>query len=332
MTCFHSIKDNTCGLAALGLFILFMAACGRGGDHTGNASQRLRVDLDKSNPERLLRYYFGGYVDEQASDPFEVGLIVEEGGRFYLDTDVFAARQPGLQARLDAAVRGDVLTWESLEPFFKETYYTARAAPPTLEALTTEVPYGGDGWMQVEIDGVMTTARRHVYVAESALRAALASYHKHDEQLLYPIGTTLIGEHWLEGARIETTVMRKRADGFWDYFTYGQDGSLVEETQALPRSLKTPTQCVGCHFGSKLFEPERSFPAEAPPGPHGLRGLYVDEALRDRDVVAFFDEHRKRSDTILGLYNTLFVARLRAARRAGSLAEEDAALLDQLGL
>jgi hypothetical protein len=314
------------------LLWICVSACGGEGGSSTTASPRLLVDLDKSNPERLLRYYFGGYVGEVASDPFEAGLIVEEDGRFYLDTDVFAARQPNLQARLATAARGGTLTWEMLEPFFKDTYYTARAAPPTLEALTAAVPYGGDGWMQVEIDGVMTTARRHVFVAESALRAALASYHEHDEQLLYPTDTMIIGEHWLEGARIETTVMRKRDDGFWDYFTYGQDGSLASQTQALPRSLKTPTQCVGCHFGSKLFEPERSFPAEAPPGPHGPRGLYVDEDLQDRDVVAFFDEHRKRSDTILGLYNTLFVARLRAERRAGTLSEEDAALLDQLGL
>ncbi|HMB94276.1 MAG TPA: hypothetical protein VKP65_25725 [Rhodothermales bacterium] len=290
------------------------------------------MDLDKSNPERLLRYYFGGYVDKQASDPFEVGLLVEENGRYYLDTDVFAERQPELTSHLQAAASSGTLTWEALEPFLKDTYYTARAASQTLDVLTSEVSYGGDGWMQVEIDGVMTTAQRHVYIAEAALRAALSSYPENDEQLLYPRGTTIVGEHWLEGKRIETTVMRKRADGFWDYFTYGQDGALASQTQALPRSLKTPTQCVGCHFGSKQFEPERSFPAEAPPGPHGPRALYVGDDLRDREVVAFFDEHRKRSDTILGLYNTLFVAQLRAERRAGSLSEADAALLDQLGL
>ena len=102
--------------------------------------------------------------------------------------------------------------------------------------------------------------------------------------------------------------------------------------QALPRSLKTPTQCVGCHFGVKVFEPERSFPAAAPPGPHGPRAFYVDEALRDREPVVFFDEHTKRSDTVLGIYNTLFVARLRADRRAGALAAADARLLESLGL
>ena len=187
-------------------------------------------------------------------------------------------------------------------------------------------------WFRVELDGVMSTARRHVYVAEDALRHALRRYQQQGERLFYPVGAAIVGEHHLDGAHVETTVMRKRADGFWDFFTYGPDGALALHTQALPRSLKTPTQCVGCHFGVKLFEPERSFPGTAPPGPHGPRAFYVDDALRDRDVVVFFNEHSKRSDTILGIYNTLFVARLRADRRTGRLSDDDARLLENLGL
>ena len=55
-------------------------------------------------------------------------------------------------------------------------------------------------------------------------------------------------------------------------------------------------------------------------------------ALRDPEIVRFFDEHRKRSDTVLGLYNTLFVAGLKAAREQGALPPTEAALLDTLGL
>ena len=178
----------------------------------------------------------------------------------------------------------------------------------------------------------MTTARRHIYVPEAALRSALAAYHQNGERLLYPVGTTMVGEHHLGGAHVETTAMRKRADGFWDFFTYDTEGNLAKSTNTPPRKLKTPTQCVGCHTGNKPFEPERSFPDEALPGPHGPRALYVDDALRDPEVTAFFDEHRKRSDTVLGIYNTLFVAQLRADRRAGRLGEADVRLLEGLGL
>ena len=297
-------------------------------------SSRIEVDLDKANPERLLRYYFGGYVGPDGGDPFSTGLLAAEDGRFYIDAAVLEASRPGLGTPLAEAAGDRRLDWDELAGFLNASYYTARNLPPTLAAFRAETPYrdAEAAWFHVELDGVMSTARRHVYVAEDALRAALRGYQAQDEQLFYPVGTAIVGEHHLDGEHLETTVMRKRGDGFWDFFTYGPDGTLAARTQALPRALKTPTQCVGCHFGAKLFEPERSFPAAASPGPHGPRAFYVDEALRDREVVVFFDEHRKRSDTVLGIYNTLFVARLRADRRAGRLSDDDGRLLERLGL
>ncbi len=327
-----SVMRNVATFSAL--LLLMTAACGSPGGGTQAAAGWVEVDLDKSDPERLLRYYFGGYAAPAGADPLAAGLVVEQEGRYFVDTEVLEVRHPGVGAALRATAQGGRVAWKPLADFLNETYYAARGLPPTLAALRAEVPYleATPPWFHVEIDGVMTTARRHVYVDEAALRQALSAYRQNGDRLLYAEGTAFVGEHHLEGALVETTVLRKRADGFWDFFTYGPDGTLAAATQALPRALKTPTQCVGCHFGGKLFEPERSFPGTAPPGPHGPRALYVDDALRDRAVVTFFDEHRKRSDTVLGLYNTLFVARLRADRRAGRLAEADASLLAGLGL
>ena len=321
--------------AILLLLALCFTACGTpeaGSEET--VSSRIEIDLDKANPERLLRYYFGGYVGLDGGDPFSTGLLAAEDGQFYIDAAVLEASHPGLGTPLAEAAGDRRLDWDELAGFLNASYYTARNLPPTLAAFRAETPYrdAEAAWFHVELDGVMSTARRHVYVAEDALRAALRGYQAQDERLFYPGGTAIVGEHHLDGEHLETTVMRKRGDGFWDFFTYGPDGTLAARTQALPRALKTPTQCVGCHFGAKLFEPERSFPAAASPGPHGPRAFYVNEALRDRKVVVFFDEHRKRSDTVLGIYNTLFVARLRADRRAGRLSDDDGRLLETLGL
>ncbi|HUF09848.1 MAG TPA: hypothetical protein VMO47_11035, partial [Rhodothermales bacterium] len=141
---------------------------------------------------------------------------------------------------------------------------------------------------------------------------------------------SFIAAHEVAGETVETTVMTKRPDGFWDFAVYGQDGGIAATTSTPPKELKSPTQCVGCHFGSKQFEPERSFPAHASPGPHGPRQIYVDDELRDLETVKYFDEHRKRSDTVLGLYGTLFVARLRAEGEPGRLSAEDVQLLERL--
>jgi hypothetical protein len=314
------------------LLVVVLMGCGANAEQAAPPPEDglRRVTLDKSDAEALLRYYFGGYVPGPARDPFDAGLLVLRDGDTYLQLDSLTAWHPDAAQQLRGST--ETLDWDGLKPFLQATYYDARRLPPTLDALRATVPYRDEGWFTVELHGVMTTALRQIHVDEGALRAALRGYHEAGAQLLYPEGTTIVGEHWDDTTLVEATVMQKRPDGFWDYMTYGPDGTLARTTSTAPRQLKTPTQCAGCHFGDKQFEPERSFPGEARPGPHGPRAIYVDDALRDMEVTRFFDEHRKRSDYVLGLYNTLFVAQLRADRRAGRIDATDAALLDTLGL
>jgi len=309
--------------------LIALAACG------GGPSDGLAVDLDKSNEDVLLRYYLGGYVGPGGGDPAEAGLMVEEGG---LAVRPEAVPEPYRDALRD--VNGDgTLDWDEFVAFVEATYARARGLPPTLDALRAEAPYaeGDSAWFVTEVEGSpMTTARRRIYVPVAALREGLAGYRAAGDRLLYPEGTVIVGEH-REGERVlETTVKRRRADGFWDFAVYGADGRLAGATATPPRPLRTPIQCTGCHLGRRLFDPEKTFPAPAPDGPHGPRAVVVDGAVRAaveaHDLAMRFDEHAKRSDGVLGLYGTLYVARLLADREAGRLAPEDAALLEALGL
>lgn len=312
------------------LLVLVCVACG-GEERAEPDPDLLTFRLEKSNEQELLRYFFGGYL-QPAADPFDAGWIVEEGGRFRLRLDSLARLHPELAAKLKQDA-GQTISWEELESFLGSSYYAVRRLPHDLETLTGQ--YGsweGEEWYRVDVDGVMTTARRRLYIRTSALRHALGHYQENGEQLLYPDSTIAIGEHWSEGERRETTIMLKRPDGLWDFATYGPEGTLAAETSTPPRSLSTPTQCAGCHLGTRLFEPEESFPAEAAAGPHGPRALHVGPELRDAEVVRHFQEHAKRSDMLLGLYNTLFVSALRNQRDAGSLGPDDRQLLESLGL
>ncbi|GAB5518244.1 MAG: hypothetical protein RhofKO_04950 [Rhodothermales bacterium] len=296
------------------LSLLVLSGCAAGG-------HRIEVKLDRSNPEPLLRYYFGAYAAADTADPFEAGLLANDGDRYWLNVE----GSPHAEG-LTAASGGDgVLDWEELKAFVAETYYATRNLPLTTYALYASLPADSSAWFTVEVDGVMTVARRRIQVPEAALRSALEHYQANDQQLLYPIGTAFVATHTLDGTLVETTLMQKRADGLWDFATYDADGNLATSTTTEPKPLQTPTQCVGCHFGNRAFEPEKSFPEPARDGPHGPRAVYVPEAWRDPALVAFFDEHQKRSDTVLGIYNTLFVAKLRASG-------EDAELLRAVGL
>lgn len=300
---------------------------------TGLPENSVELVIDKSNAEELLRFFFGSFVGPSGGDPFEAGILTEVDGRFYVHSDSLEASFPTAGSRrLDTDGTGRV-DWEELRSFLQATYYEAREIPPTVDSLRNEISYRDTTeWFSVAIDGVMTTARRHIYIPRDGLVAAIERYVSAGERLLYPVGTTIVGEHRRGNQIVEVTAMRKREDGFWDYFVYDASGELAPSTRTEPKQLAVPAQCAGCHFGSRLFEPEESFPGSAPSGPHGPRKIHVDEHLRNGEVVRYFDEHRKRSDDVLGIYNTLFVSHVLRLKNSGMITSEQKALLETINL
>ncbi|MEL6614717.1 MAG: hypothetical protein AAFQ43_03215 [Bacteroidota bacterium] len=322
---------------ARGLLVaLVLAGCG-GGPVDVQTAERVPLRLEKSDPERLVRSVLGGYAAASGADPFEAGLVEGEGSDLVLLPQALpeALRRGLADSDGDGAIGPDEWT-----DWVEATYYEARALPPTMDALRDAAPFdapeasGDDAsgeWFEVEVDGVMSAARRRLFVPVSALRSALEA-HARGDGLVYPAGTWIIGEHRLDGDLVETTVKRRRDDGFWDFAVYDAAGALASSTTTEPRDLRTPTQCLGCHLGSKLYEPEKSWPAEAPDGPFGPRTYHVPDAWRNAETTALFQEHARRDDGVLGLYATLYASRLLADRASGAIAPDDAALLDRLGL
>ncbi len=321
------------GLLCLAAGFFSLGAVGCSSSSTSASDGYLEFAIDKSNAGELLSYFFGSYVGSGGGNPFDAGILVEQDGRYFVRPDALAASfPPAAGETLDSDSSG-VVDWDELKSFLQATYYEARGVPPTLDSLRRETHYRDTAtWFTVAVDGVMTTARRHIYVSRDALASALEGYVSSDEQLLYPVETTIVGEHRRGNEIVEVTAMRKRGDGYWDYFVYDSTGHLATSTDTDPKRLAVPAQCAGCHFGSRLYEPEESFPGRAPPGPHGPRRIHVGEPLRRPDVVRHLDEHRKRSDDVLGIYNTLFVAKLLQMRKEGTLTSAQKQLLDAVNL
>ena len=292
-------------------------------------STLLPVQIERARAEQLLSFYFGSYTERT---PSAEGLIHIDGDEILVDVKKLNALQ--LSATLEDVNNDGIIDWDELEPFLISTYYEARNIPPTLEALYTqigEVHPDSSGWMAIEIDGMMVSARRQVLVQSSAIHEALSAYIENNHQILYPIGTTFVGHHYNNGQLVETTISQKRFDDFWDFFIYDQQGKLTSATQTGPKELVAPTRCVGCHFGTKLFEPEASFPDQAPDGPFGPRGIYVEDLARNQTIASQLDEHTKRSDTILGVYATIYASRLQAKLEMGEdITEEEQSILDAI--
>ena len=309
------------------IWVILLAAVGCTSPATPDT---FKLDIGKSNPDRLLQFYFGSYVSAEGGDPFATGLLTKEGGAYILNVAQLSEQFRGF---LQDTNQDGTLVWDELEPFLQDTYYEAQLAPATLDAVKNQLPDFADTTkiMRVEIDGVMTTARRRIIVERSAVEDALLGLEKNDGQILYPQGTIFWGEHWDGDKIVETTVMKKRGDNFWDFYVYDHTGALAKSTSTKPRELAVPTRCVGCHFGGKRFEPDASYPHPASAGPSGPRAIHVAARPADTLLVALFDEHEKRSDTILGIYATLYSSQLMSSReQGGELSAKDKQILDMI--
>jgi hypothetical protein len=292
------------------------------------------VDIDKKNVHTLLEYFFYPFLDTTAIDGKEFVIqLSDEKYKVRADDSLWGVP---LSEFLSEQVGSDnTITWEEFKAFVEDAYYDRVGIPGSLNDLLNEdLSYRDNSreWFHVEIDGVMTSARRHIYVKNEAIRESIFSFRKNGNKIIYPTGTVILGEHWVDASLIEITAMAKRFDGYWDFFVFDAGGEIVKSTVTPPKRLEVPLQCVGCHTGSKLFEPEKSFPGYAKSGPHGKRAIYVDERLRNKAVTALFDEHRRRGDHVLGIYATLYVSSLLLNKTRDSLNTEDLEVLKIMGL
>lgn len=262
---------------------------------------QILIDLGRSDPDRILSYYFGIY---NGSDPFGSALIVKEGEDYLLNRTLLVG---DLEIFAKYAEDGK-LDWDELKSELESSYYSQTNAPRNLGDLVGDKDVLDS--FTVEVHGVMSEAKRSIAVQTSDLQQALLNYTENSDQLLYPVNTTFIANHRRDDALEETTVMKKISESEWAYWVYDSEGVLSTQTVSQPRKLKSPTQCIGCHMGQKAFEPEASFPKKLEERESRRRQVYVDDSLRSAKITTFFDEHQKRADSVLGLYATLYMSQL----------------------
>lgn len=312
--------------------LLVLTGCMSEGDPSGSESARLPIRLDRSGEEALIRYYFGAYLDP-VTDPLSAGLVTKQSGEWYLNRPATVdGAEPVLDSLFQATGSGH-LSWDALSDFVAETWYDVRGFPVTTRELMDSVGSFRDNpsWFRLDVSGSMSPFERHIHVPMDALLRAVEAGTT-PEGLRYPVGTWFIADHYDEDRLVETTAMVKRADSLWDYVGYDASGRLTPLIRKHEGSMQVPTQCLGCHNGNRAFEPERSFPSDASPGPAGERRVHVGEDFRDPVVASTLEEHMKRADTILGLYATVFLSGIRSRAIRGEADPDERALLERYGL
>lgn len=278
----------------------------------------IEISIDARDPGELLEFYVNSFAGNQSA-------IVVDGDRFFVNVDNIA---PSFRDQVSAIGSDGMISWEEFEPFVNGEYYAASGAEPTLARLRERAGNwkADDSWFHMSVSGVMTSAKREIYIAKSVLHEAIRSFSAGDG-LIYPVGSVFVAEHYDGGELTEVTTMAKRPDSHWDFAAYDPAGNLKATTLPAPKAYNIPSQCVGCHYGSRSFEPERSYPAAAAKGPTGERVIHEPAVRASATLVGHFDEHRRRTDTVLGLYATTYVASLQS-RQTQSLTDNERDLLE----
>lgn len=71
---------------------------------------------------------------------------------------------------------------------------------------------------------------------------------------------------------------------------------------------------------------------EVSPEPRGVRALYVGDESRNSNIASALSEHARRSDSILGLYVTLFLSEMSTRSQKGGASTRELELLSRLGI
>jgi hypothetical protein len=281
-------------------FITLVSGCSKPPD-------TIRLPLEGAQGKKTASFYLGMIPGVQ---PHHALRLDEKGVQ--LRRSIVSDAAPELGELLDRLRQDDSLAKESWNEFAVEIDKRWNSLPPSLDALieSENSDNGTNTPFVLSVYGAMTTYRRDIQVPRKSLEDALLYYWDRGEKLIYPPGTTIIAYHKDErGKTVEVTAKRKREDGFWDFGVYGDDGQRTSRTVSPPTPYAAPTQCVGCHLGTMPYEPEASFLLEGDE-PSGREYLLLDRRLRNEKVVNLLNEHARRSDNVLGVYGTVYLAEI----------------------
>lgn len=276
------------------------------------------IEFDGNEAGRLLRFYFGSFMGPQGGDPVAAGILEKRENSWYLrNPESIGGISGALMDLYSSSLEAGRLSEDELDAFVRSNYYQARSFPESLDEMKARHgSWSEPEWFRIDVQGSMVPLRRVTWVRRTDIESALDRMQTLADPVVYDPSTLFVGEHTDGDRVVETTLMHKRADGFWDYWAYDEEGRLTDLIRKEPRDMLIPTRCTGCHFGDRLFEPERSYPGMARPGPSGERALFIPEAWRNVELSATIQEHARRSDTVLGLYATLYLAEAAAQARS----------------
>lgn len=269
---------------------------------------RIFIPLEGSQGRTIARFY-SGMVQGNTSEEW----ILEDSTGLSIRLRALRTLSAQLASTLDEIRDGrDHLERDQWNRFLQAVVEQSTSLPGSLaELFPSGLPHTTeDSYFRLKVYGAMTTLLREIYVPRQALEDGLLNYWDRGGMLQYPAGTVIAAYHKnSSGETLEVTVKKRRSDGFWDFGVYDSSGRNVRHSSSPPTPYAAPVQCVGCHLGNMLYEPEESFIIGREGKTEG-EYLVLGNHPRNPKIVELLDEHARRSDHVLGVYGTVYLTEI----------------------
>jgi sulfatase modifying factor 1 len=270
-------------------------------------------------------------------------IVRRQGKELYIDLEQVPSEKAGVLRQIAAQKQpADEIGLDEMGAFMAKHYYELTRPYATLQALLRDYPYRDNpNWLTVPVDSETFHRRRILRVDKDKIAAALISYFDQNDRLIYPQGTVIAAESFdKKGVFVETEVLRKRGDGFWDFSVYNRNGALIpasiafnEEGEIAPEQtgFKIPQDCASCHRIDRLdLSGDPEAPARVPIRaffhrlPARVPQIHLGPEYYDHMAFTELTEsNAKQKDSVFGVYGSLLLSELASRKRLSTLTEAD---------
>ena len=274
------------------------------------------------------------------------GEIIRRRGKFlWLDLTKVPQEKAALFKQIAARSRpADEMSLDEIQAYLQDHYYELTKPYPNLEALFRDHPYRDNpDWLTIPVDSATFSRRRVLRINKDRIADALITYFNFQDRLIFPEGTVIVAESQEKSGKfLDAEVLRKRADGFWNFAVYDAQGRLVKKAIAFnedgePAPEKpgfvVPDSCALCHRLDRLdLSGDPESPALSP-----VRGYFhrlparvpqIHLGPEYYDHMAFTElteANGKAKDGVFGVYGSLLLSELAGRKHLGKLTPHDIA-------
>jgi formylglycine-generating enzyme required for sulfatase activity len=301
--------------------------------------------------EASFFYQLQTLVGTEASSPkvLDSAIVRRQRKELYIDLNAVAPAKAALLRNIAGKTSPVNITLGEIAAYMDRHYYELTRPYPNLKALLAKHPYRDNpNWLTVPVDSATFHHRRVLHIQKDRIADALMSYFDNKLRLIYPQGTVIAADSFdPKGNFIETEVLRKRGDTFWNFAVYDRDGALIRTSIAFDErgevahdlpGFHVPGSCANCHRIDRLdFSGDPQPPISAPvPGffhrlPAHTPEIHLGPEYYDHKAFRELTEATSRQkDGVFGVYGSLFLSELVIRKRLGRLTEDDRARYQRL--